>query len=208
MNEITHGVRSLLSYSWVYDWFQRVVGRKNGRALIAAKYIKAQTGDRVLDIGCGTAKWRTYLPDVEYYGFDPNPNYIQSASETFRNIPLCTFLCASIDDVTLDLRQKYDIALAIGVLHHLDDAAVVRLARLAQSALKTSGRLIIIDPCYFKGQSFVARRLIKLDRGQHVRDIDAYLGLLNAVFNNVHYEIRHNALRIPYTHLVTECRAE
>ena len=77
MSETTHGLRAVLSNSKIYDLFQRIMGAKKGRTFFAERYIRAQNGDRVLDVGCGTAEIRDFLPAVEYYGFDPNPHYIK-----------------------------------------------------------------------------------------------------------------------------------
>ncbi len=208
MSEATHGLKAVLSYAKIYDLFQRIVGAKKGRAFFAERYIRAQKGDRVLDIGCGTAEIRDFLPAVEYYGFDPNPHYIKSAQNRLCNMPGCIFFCRSVDQIVLSSLPKFDIVLALGVLHHLDDADAVQLAKIAQSALKDKGRLILVDPCFVVGQSAVARFFAGRDRGQHVRDADGYRKLMNAAFANVNTEIRHDLLWFPYTHLIMECRVE
>jgi SAM-dependent methyltransferase len=208
MGEITHGLRAVLSYSKMYDLFQGIMGARKGRSIFSTRYIRAQEGDRVLDIGCGTAETRDFLPAVEYYGFDPNPKYIRAAQKRLRDVPGCTFLCATIDEVVLGILPKFDIVLALGVLHHLDDEAVIRLANLAKVALKEKGRLILVDPCFVEGQSPVARFLAMLDRGQHVRDMKGYRDLMNTAFGVVQTEIRNDLIRFPYTHLIMECVAE
>jgi SAM-dependent methyltransferase len=208
MSEITHGLRAVLSYSKIYDLFQGIMGARKGRSIFSAGYIRAQEGDRVLDIGCGTAEARDFLPAVEYYGFDPNPKYIRTAQKRLRDVPGCTFLCATVDEAVLGTLPKFDIVLALGVLHHLDDEAVVRLAKLAKGALKEKGRLILVDPCFVEGQSPVARFFARLDRGQHVRDVKGYRDLMNTAFGVVTTEIRNDLIRFPYTHLIMECMAE
>lgn len=208
MSQTTHGIRAVLSYSWIYDLFQRIMGARQARSIFSSQYVKAQEGYRVLDIGCGTAETRNFLPDVEYYGLDPNPRYIQTAQERLRDIPGCTFFCATVDETVLGALPKFDIVLAIGVLHHLDDETAVRLANLAELVLKENGRLVSVDPCFVEGQSRVARFLASLDRGQHVRDVDGYRTLMHAAFDTVNAEIRHDLVRFPYTHLIMQCVAE
>jgi SAM-dependent methyltransferase len=185
MSEITHGLRAVLSYSKIYDLFQGIMGARKGRSIFSARYIRAQEGDRVLDIGCGTAETRDFLPAVEYYGFDPNPKYIRTAQKRLRDVPGCTFLCATVDEAVLGTLPKFDIVLALGVLHHLDDEAVVRLAKLAKGALKEKGRLILVDPCFV-----------------------GYRDLMSTAFGVVQTEIRNDLIRFPYTHLIMECVAE
>jgi hypothetical protein len=89
----------------------------------------------------------------------------------------------------------------------LDDAAVLRLARFAKAALRDKGRLILGDPCLVEGQSPIARRIIMLDRGQHVRDLNEYRKLMSVSFEKIHCEIRNDMIRVPYTHLIMECVA-
>lgn len=205
MSQVTHGVRAVLSNAKVYDVFQWMMGAKRGRSIISCRYIKSKNGDCVLDIGCGTAEIREYLSNVEYFGIDPNPDYIDAAKKRFSNLPGCTFLCATVDEVALNALPKFDIVLASAVLHHLSDAEVIRLATLAKAALKENGRLVTIDPCLVEGQSLVARFLVSRDRGQCVRDAEAYRALVSRVFESVTTDVRHDLARFPYTHLVMEC---
>ncbi len=205
MSQVTHGVRAVLSNPKVYDFFQWMMGAKQARSIVSSGYIKSRSGDYVLDIGCGTAEIRWILSNVEYFGIDPNPDYIYAAKNRFRTLPGCTFLCATIDEVVLAALPKFDIVLATSVLHHLSDEEVVRLAKLAKAALKENGRLVTLDPCYVEGQSPIARFLISRDRGQHVRDAEGYRTLLSYAFDSIATDVRHDFLRFPYTHLVMEC---
>jgi len=208
MSQGAHGVRAILSNAKVYDAFQWMMGAKRGRSIISSRYIKSKNGDYVLDIGCGTAGIREYLSDVEYFGIDPNPDYVDAAKYRLRDRPKCTFLCATLDEVVLDALPKFDIVLASAVLHHLSDAEVIRLATLAKAALKENGRLVTIDPCLVEGQSLVARFLVSRDRGQHVRDAEGYRALMSCVFVSIATDVRHDLARFPYTHLVMECMSK
>jgi len=205
MSQVTHGIRSLLSTSRIYNLFQWILGGKDGRANFTTQYLRAQVDDFILDIGCGTADIRKYLPNVQYYGFDPSSNYIDTAKTNLRGIPGCNLYCASLDEAKLITLPKFDIVLAIGVLHHLSDEGVIQLAHLAKSALKHNGRLITLDPCYVEGQSIISRLLIKCDRGQNVRTREGYERLMSKSFNTVVSDIRHDFNRFPYTHFIMEC---
>ena len=61
------------------------------------------------------------------------------------------------------------------------------------------------DGCWVEGQSRIARWLISMDRGQAVRAPRELERLAAPHFSEVRREIRHDFLRIPYTHLVLEC---
>ena len=208
MSEITHGLRSILSFSGIYDLFQWLMGAKRGRTIFSTQYIKARDGDYVLDIGCGTAEIRLYLPDVEYFGFDPNAHYVEAAKRRLREAQKKGIvLHATLDAVTLNGLPKFDIVLVSGVLHHLSDEEVVELANLSKAALKEGGRLVTIDPCFIEGQSPIARLLVSHDRGQHVRDANGYQSLMSSVFATVKSDVRHDFARLPYTHILMECKS-
>lgn len=207
MSQITHGIRSVLSYSKIYDLFQWLMGAKRGRTIFATQYIKACKGDFVLDVGCGTAEIRLFLPNVEYYGFDPSARYIDAAKSRLREAhKKGTLLHATLDEAALKDLPKFDIVLVSGVLHHMTDDEARRLVELAKAALKEGGRLVTIDPCLVDGQSFIARYLVSHDRGMHVRDVNGYRLAASPVFTSVVCDVRHDIARIPYTHLIMECK--
>jgi hypothetical protein len=90
-------------------------------------------------------------------------------------------------------------------LHHLDDRGSLGLLRLGRASLKPGGRLVTWDPCYVDRQSVLQRLIIGLDRGRNVRDEQGYRRLCESVFTSVQGHIRHDLLRIPYTHAIFEC---
>jgi len=70
--------------------------------------------------------------------------------------------------------------------------------------LAPHGRLVTFDGCYVKGQSTMARGLLAADRGGYVRDAAAYRELAVPHFSAVRAELRHDLLRIPYTHVIMQ----
>ncbi len=199
-------MKRLLAYSGAYDLLQTCVGATKARSILAATYIRAKPGDRVLDIGCGTAQIRSHLPEVIYHGYDPQPRYIEGARSRLRGVPGCTLECVAANDLDPRDLPKFEIVLAIGVLHHLSDADAVALAALARQTLTDGGRLISLDPCLCNTRSAVAGFLIRRDRGRYVRRADAYRMLVRSAFGSVRASVRHDLLRVPYTHLVMECQ--
>lgn len=203
MSLLASVARKTLAVPIVYRTFGLLTGGPAGRTRFADEYIRAKNGDRVLDIGCGPADILPHLPDVEYTGFDANAEYIETASRVHG--ARGTFYCKRVSDETLPEGAQYDLVLAIGLLHHLDDAEAEHLFRLAHGALAPGGRLITLDGVYVDGQSRAARYLISRDRGQHVREEKGYLDLAKRVFARVRPAVSSNLLRIPYTHLILEC---
>src|SRR5205823_7002829 len=94
---------------------------------------------------------------------------------------------------------------ATGVLHHLDDKEAIDLFQVARAALKPGGKLITFDGCFCEGQSRIARYLLERDRGKFVRTAEAYVALARKAFENVEVTLRHDLLRLPYSHIIMKC---
>lgn len=203
MAQITHGVRAILSHPLVYSSFQLLMGAHKVRKNFVAEFVQPFKGMKVLDLGCGPADILGYLPDVNYHGFDISDHYIGRARKEFGNRG--EFYCRELNMADLEELPLFDAVLAIGLLHHLDDAVAVDVMRLAFQALKPGGKFLTIDPCLDPGQNRVARFLVRNDRGRNVRDRTGYESIAKAVFESSRTEIRHKAW-IPYTHCFMECQ--
>ena len=197
-------IRKILSFPAVYSTFRNLAGDDAVRQSYADQFIRASVGKRVLDIGCGTGDILKFLPAVDYRGFDISADYIASAKKKFGDRG--HFFCQSIED-SIDIPpSSFDIVLAHGVLHHLNDAEAIKLFSTAYSALKPGGRLVTFDGCFVEDQSFLARFLVSLDRGRFVRDQSGYEVLAKTCPFEIKVSIRHNLIRLPYTHIIMECR--
>lgn len=205
MTQITTGIRRVLSHPMVYDTFQTLMGGKGGRSSFARDFVRVQPGDRVLDIGCGTAELRAYLPDVEYWGYDISESYIAAATNRYG--AQGNFVCKLLDFQDLENLPKFDVAIASGLIHHLDADTANHLFRLAKAALRPGGRLVTIDPCFAPEQNPISRLLVSYDRGQNVLDGDGYTKLASAVFPKIEGRVRHQTW-IPYTHWIMECHSD
>lgn len=203
--KIIDRVSSILSFPVVYRLFSHIVGGDGSRVYLA-EYVKPVAGEKVLDIGCGPADILTCLPEVDYTGLDISPEYIAAAKQRFGGRG--RFWCGDVGLAALEREQgTFNLVLATGVLHHLDDERASRLYELARLALRPHGRLITYDGCYVPEQSKIARWMVSHDRGKFVRTREAYLRLASVRFPKVEVHLRHDLLRIPYTHLITRCSA-
>ena len=205
MGQAVSGLRSILSFAPAYDLFQWLAGANRVRKEFTHRYVRAWPGARILDIGCGTAEILDYLPAVDYHGFDASQEYINAAVRRYAG--RATFTCDTVTSKTLMGLVKVDLVLAIGILHHLDDAEAAVLLSFAKSALVPGGRLVTIDGCYVENQSRLARFILSRDRGQNIRWRHEYEGLARTVFDEIDSSVRHDLNNIPFTHLIMECRA-
>ena len=145
---------------------QGFLGVRRYSRVLVKEHIRPKSTDRILEIGCGPGTLAPFLPTTDYVGFDANPEYIKLAQRRF---PGLQFVCERVSEYTLAERGSFDIVLAFGILHHLDDAEAVQLFRIAHDALKPGGRLVTHDGVWTSNQSGIAKYLLARDRGQFVR---------------------------------------
>ncbi|MGC2770547.1 MAG: class I SAM-dependent methyltransferase, partial [Candidatus Sulfotelmatobacter sp.] len=186
-----------------YQMWGSIVGADEYRKTLAKEHIRARQSDRILDVGCGPGSMVPYLPSSEYVGFDANPDYIQQAQRRF---PEAHFTCDQVNEYNLPQSEYFDIVIALGILHHLEDFEAVQLFRMARRTLKPDGRLITSDGVWLASQSKFAKFLLSRDRGRFVRQAEEYVALASTSFSSVSSAVRHDMLRIPYSHLILECR--
>ena len=195
-------IRSLLPIPAAYQLWWKLVGGPGWAKVLVGEYIRPKPGMRILEIGCGPGNIARYLTQYEYVGFDLNPKYIEVAKKRF---PKAQFVCQRVSQFSLAERQSFDVVLAIGILHHLDDAEAAQLFQIAHDALKPGAKLITFDGVWTNNQSAAARWILARDRGEHVRTEPEYVNLASYVFGKVRSTVRHDLLRIPYSHLILEC---
>ena len=196
------GFYSLLDLPSVYRLFRdSVLGDSR---IFVTEYVQPVQGEKVLDIGCGPGYILQHLPVVDYLGFDINRRYVEAARKRFGGRG--RFFCGDVGLTAIDQEAaSFDLVLATGVLHHLDDNHAVSLFKLARRALKPGARLVTYDGCFVTGQPKLARFIVSRDRGQYVRESTEYVKLAAQVFPQVRSFVRHDLLRIPYTHVILEC---
>jgi ubiquinone/menaquinone biosynthesis C-methylase UbiE len=197
MSQITHGIRSILSVPIVYSFFQNLMGANKARAKLVSEIIKPKNGMNVLDIGCGPAEILDFLGNVNYWGFDISEAYINQAKAYYGT--RAKFYCKYFSEQDVNMLEKIDVVIMIGVLHHLDDSEVFDLLNTIYDVLKIGGRLITLDACYIPNQNPIAKYIISKDRGQNIRKVDEYTNLMKIKFNQTYTTIRHQSW-IPYTH--------
>jgi SAM-dependent methyltransferase len=199
---MAQNLRRVLAIPAAYQLWWNVVGGHALAKVLVNDYIQPTAGARILEIGCGPGTIFGYLPQCDYLGFDLSPEYIDLARKRF---PKARFVCERVSQFTLANEQSFDVVLALGVVHHLEDAEARQLFQIAYDALKSGGKLVTQDGVWTGDQSSAARWLLARDRGEHIRNERDYLGIASQVFSDIKPNIRHDLLRIPYTHLILKC---
>ena len=174
------GIWSVLNNPVVYEGFHQLIGARRWLKRFTRDVVQAQAGDCVLDIGCGPAALLRYLPHTTYIGFDRNEAYIARAQRNYTERG--RFICDDISNFAKYDLSEVDIAVAIGVIHHLDDALALSPMREVARTLRPGGRFLTVDPCFHPEQSFVQRFIVSSDRGMHVRPFERYVELCSTIF--------------------------
>jgi SAM-dependent methyltransferase len=186
----------------MYRYFREGIGGSEASRTHVRDFVRPFPRARILDIGCGPGSLLDFLPDdVRYVGCDVSSRYIAYAANKYGR--RAKFFCS--DAAALPRSDEFDIVLATGVLHHLNDSDANALFNAAADRLAAGGRLVTLDNAYVDGQSKAARWIISMDRGRHVRTPTQYEDLARARFPTIRSFIRHDLLRIPYTHFIMEC---
>ena len=160
------GIDTLLSLPALYNFFRKGIGGAEVSRKHVRDFIQPFPNAKILDIGCGPGNILDYLPhNVEYVGYDSSPRYIDYAVKKYG--PRGLFFCNDVGKPPEF--GKFDIVLATGVLHHLNDQEARALLETAAHHLNPGGYLVTLDNAYVEGQARVARWLISMDRGGHVR---------------------------------------
>jgi SAM-dependent methyltransferase len=197
--------RKLLSISSFYRSFQSQMRNHDTPSRIRDEFLRIEPGQRVLDIGCGPADILTYLPtDIEYHGFDAEPNYIAVARARFGDRG--SFVVRTVAPNAVDDIGTFDVVMSLAVLHHLTDAEADTLFASAARVLRPGGRVVTLDCAYVKGQNPIARLLAALDRGKYVRSPDGYVALARRHFEQANATVLHDLIAVPYTHCIVEAR--
>lgn len=188
----------LLGNPFGYKSFQRAAGAEKMRRILTRDYIHPKPGDRILDIGCGTADIRPYLGNtVSYLGIDSNESYIKHDRLKYCKDSSTLFICKDMnDDITHP--YLYDIVLLIGVLHHISDQSVYKLLPSLPQLLRPSGRIITMDGCYTDDLTSFETMLLRNDRGKFVRSLSEWKALFSRCIPEATYEIRKDLYYLPF----------
>lgn len=195
--------RSELLMPLIYEIGQYAVGAKRWQKHFLRDLVRPKSGQRILDLGCGTGEILRLLPPVEYVGFDVSEARIQAAMRKFG--ARARFVCKDISVVEPRSLGRFDIVMAVGILHHVGDDRVNGLIALAKQVLKPGGKLYTADPCFFDGQPWLARYVVRMDRGRNVRHFDEYAKLARREFSRVDAWLSHGLLPFPHSVCVLEC---
>ena len=120
--------------------------RSYGQLLMASG---AQSGDRVLDVGCGPGYFARMLaqtvgPNGSVVGIDAAPEMIEYASRKARFLPNCRFQSGAAESLAFP-DASYDIVVSSLVMHHIPDELRLQAVREMQRVLRPGGSVLLAD---------------------------------------------------------------
>ena len=122
------GLLAWLKFPSVYNVFSAAVGGNVLRRSLIQNHVRAKPGDKVIDIGCGSAEVLRYLPDVDYIGMTSIQTILRLPGELTATRDL---LVGDTQSFRGEPRTKdADIAMAFGLLHHLDNEEAAALSSI------------------------------------------------------------------------------
>ena len=171
--------------------------------VIVDEYVRPFRDCRVLDVGCGNADLADLLPaDATYLGLDNNPEYINNAKARGVNV-----IEAHVNELSSLGYEQFDVVVAVGLLHHLDDETAIDLIRDVAKVLTPTGRIVTVDPVNHPSQSFVSRTIMRFDRGKYIRKENGYAALIGEAFASASVVLRYDLNPFPYAHCIITAQA-
>jgi SAM-dependent methyltransferase len=197
------GIRGVLGAPQIYEAWSRLVGSEHGRSTLVRDHVRPWSGARVLDLGCGPGDLVRHLGDVDYVGVDSSEEYIASARRSYGQ---AEFRVGDATALDADLRD-FDLVLAFGLIHHLDDRTAESVFKEARRVLAQAGRFVGVDPTILQERGpLLARLLIAFDRGDHVRTPEEYRRLAERNLKVISNSVRTDLLRVPYSQCILEAQ--
>ena len=191
----------IFDIAFLYRLFQFSVSRNNTLEVIRDEVLRPDGVRHVLDFGCGIGYHALEFPNANYLGIEPLESCIRKANEMYSGKDR-TFVLGDHKKLREIEDSSYDLVIAIGVLHHIDNQIMKEFIVESYRILRPGGRLTTFDPVIHNSQSKISKWVVKKDRGQWVRDVTEYTAPLEPVFGcTPTIEIYTGLLRIPYDHL-------
>ena len=120
------------------------------------------------------------------------------------HIKIIIFFCKKFNINEINKLPKFDYVFLFGIIHHLNNTELKKIIFLIKKILKKNGKLLILDNILIKKQNIIARALIKLDKGNYIRNLSDYEFFLKNNFNKFSYSIINQKF-IPYTWFTSVC---
>jgi SAM-dependent methyltransferase len=161
--ELLTRAHRLLEIPALFELYQVAVD--GGKRTPVSRFLEGVPYESVVDLGCGTGAW-SYLTKKTYLGLDYSSSFIEGCRRRFRDDGRKRFEMGDLESI--ELNERFDLALMMSVLHHLSDH---QAEAVLESLRGNATRLLVMDLIPMRGNP-LSRLLYRLDRGDHIRSVD------------------------------------
>lgn len=210
-NRIVKIGHKVLALPICYDLFQTAVGSVKFRSNFVLENIAKSKFENVLDLGCGTASTASLLPkDLNYIGLDTSSKYLEKAKErtTDRKSNLILTDIANKQWTHSAGKLNAALGLALGIYHHINDRQLEETISNLSEVLQRGSKIVSLDPVIDEKTTKFANWFARNDRGQYIREPEAYVDSFGKHGFSVKFEITRNSFRIPYDLLLITATKE
>lgn len=144
----------------------------------------------VLDLGCGLGNLAPLFKSKGYLGVDIDEKSIEIAKQ---NYPIYTFKVGDI--TTFSINRNFDLVVAIGVFHHINDKQMDMGLNVIKKHLNKDGRAIIVEaiPPIFKW-NIIGQAIRLMDQGHFIRPFQQYEKKIKSKFNILYAQERKGGI--------------
>jgi ubiquinone/menaquinone biosynthesis C-methylase UbiE len=162
--------------------------------------IAPMPGSKLLDAPCGTGALYNICLPCSYYGLDIDEDRV---ADCIQHFPKGRFSVADASNTKFS-DAFFDIILASGLFHHVDDQLAHDILEEFRRVLKISGKIIIVEAIWprnrFNLVGWVGR---KMDQGDFVRHSKQYFNIFNKHFEITKYTFHK---RLGFDYIIIELR--
>ena len=199
-------IADMFNNARLYELFQFRISRRGTSRIVHNEILKPRGVEKVLDFGCGIGYHSTEFSNSEYLRIEPIQGCVDKANQMFKTSKN-SFILGDHTALKSIPNSSFDLIIAMGVLHHLNNSILDEFVRESYRILKSGGRLTTFDPAYHKNQSLISKWVVSRDRGKWVRNVDDYLNPMRKMYRQEPtIKIYTNLLKIPYDHIAIEVK--
>lgn len=160
-------LETLARIPWLHYWEQRLAGfgfYRKVRSLFREEGL-FRPGLDVLEMGCGQGILSNWFKDGRYVGIDTD---LASLKFARARRPANYFLFANAAQAPFP-EAAFDVAISVGILHHLNNSDLAGHFREVLRVLKKGGKMIVVDSLKPERRDFLRYLCSALERGEYLR---------------------------------------
>jgi len=170
----------LLKNPSLYRFYQKTVRAKYSEYdLIKFIFSKLEIKNiKILDLCCGDSYVLEYIREYvhDYLGVDNSDKYLNFSKKRWKEFNFLKLDLNNKDSIKKFKSFDPNFIFINGAIHHLDDETVKNINHFLNEF--NESHFLSVDPINHKN-GIINKLMIKLDRGKHIRTLDAYKNVMS-----------------------------